>query len=194
MIDEVIKYFENNRVDLLEKDDCYCYLKGDTSSIEDYFKNNFEEIDFQRNFDNFYVWRHSHLDKESSMKIINTNQTLVEINKLLEISHCFFMEISEMSFVNWHFDTPRKGPAINLLLTPESKSYSLFTHDIFDTSNLIECKYNPHQFCLYNTELIHSILNLDSPRYIFSVIFERGKTDLSWNEAKNILREYTIND
>ena len=70
----------------------------------------------------------------------------------------------------------------------------IFTYNIPDTSNLIECKYQPNQFFLYNTEILHSILNFEETRYIFSVIFEKGQQDnLKWEEAKNILKKYIVN-
>jgi hypothetical protein len=93
------------------------------------------------------------------------------------------MTISPMSCVGWHLDIPRKGPVLNLLLTPEARSYSIFADSLYNTSGIVECKYPPHQYVLYNTDRMHSITNFENPRSVFSVIFERGKTDLVWNEA-----------
>ena len=97
------------------------------------------------------------------------------------------MEISKNSWVGWHFDYPRKGPALNLLLTPDARSFSLFTDTLYDMSNIVECKYQPHQYLLYNTDLIHSIVNFDQPRYLFSALFKRGKENLVWQEAIMLL-------
>lgn len=170
----------------ITEEDCFCYIKGDTTNIEEYFKNNFDMSTLKNELPNYHVWRHAPVDWDDSQELIKNNETLNKVSKVLEVSHCVVMEISKNSQVPWHYDFPRKGPALNLLLTPNARSHSLFTYNIPDTSNLIECKYPAHQFVLYNTDIIHSILNFEIPRYLFSVCFERGKTDLSWIEAKQV--------
>jgi hypothetical protein len=189
--------FGNNPVTLAEysdllnlssisNDDCFCQIHGNGRSVEEYFQNNFNNIEFSNPQPNFNVWKHFYTTPDVTLEIIKNNETLSRINAVLEISVCSFMEISPNSWLAWHYDFPRKGPALNLLLTPESRSHSLFSRNITDTSNLVECKYQPHQFCLYNTEIIHSILNFENPRYLFSAVFKRGQEDLSWTEAKEI--------
>lgn len=171
----------------ITKEDCFCQVNGDTTSVEEYFKNNFNNIIFNSPYPGFNVWKHAYTTPEETLEIIRKNETLSKINQVLEISICSFMEISPNSWLAWHYDFPRKGPALNLLLTPDARSHSLFSRNINDTSNLVECNYQPHQYCLYNTEIIHSILNFENPRYLFSAVFKRGQQDLGWTEAKEIL-------
>ena len=178
----------------ITKEDCFCYVKGDTSNIEDFFKNNFKNLNFTNNLPNCNAWRNAPIDWEDIQEIVKNNKTLIKISEVLQISHCLVLEVSINSQIPWHYDYPRKGPAINLLLTPEGKSHSLFTYNIPDTSNLIECRYRPHQFVLYNTDIIHTVLNFEPTRYMFSVCFERGKTNLSWAEAKEIFSDLDLID
>ena len=183
------EYCKVNNIQPLTNDDCFCYLENiDTSNIETYFKENFHNLNFFAAMPDFHVWRHAIPSYEDLQELIKNNKSLTKIDNVLKISSCLIMEISHNSWVSWHYDYPRKGPALNLLLTSEGQSHSMFTHSMYDFSGLVECRYRPHQFLLYNTEIVHSVLNLGNTRYLFSMGFERGKTDLEWNEAKEILQ------
>ena len=181
----------NNTLKITEED-CFCQIKSNTETIKNWFEKDFDFSLLDNNIPNFHVWKHHHLSPEDSRKIITENETLSSIDKIIKIHHCLIMEVSKNSWVAWHYDFPRKGPVLNLVLTPDAHSHSLFTGNLPDTSNLIECKYYPDQFCLYNTDIIHSVTNFDKTRYLFSVVFERGMTDLSWEESKKLLREFII--
>ncbi len=172
---------------MLKDDDCYFPINGNTLTIEQYCKDNFNSFNFSCPHSDFHVWSCHHFEYDTVRDIVLNDPTLSKIDKVLEISHCFIMEISKNSWVGWHFDYPRKGPALNLLLTPSHRSFSLFTETLYDMSNIIECQYKPHQYVLYNTDHIHSIINLDEPRYLFSALFKRGKTNLVWPEAIQLL-------
>jgi len=168
--------------------DCYYQTTGDTSSIKKYFQDNFNTLEFKSVSPMFSGWQAHNLEDETTQKIIQENDFLSNINKRLKISHSFFMKTCTNTQIPWHYDYPRRGPVLNLLLNSEAKSYSFFTKSITNTSDLIECKYTENKFCLYNTDIIHSVINLDKVRYSFSLWFERGATDLSWEEAVDIMR------
>ena len=167
--------------------DCFAQIKSNTKSIENYFKENLDNFNFDNNASTKEVWGSCFFDYNTSMDLVKNNETLSKIHDVLKISNCLILKLSSNAWMAWHYDLPRKGPALNLLLTPEARSFSIFTSKFPEASNIVECKYYPHQFCLYNTDIVHSILNFETPRYLFSACFERGQTDLSWNEAKNIL-------
>ena len=177
-----IKNFGN-----ITNDDCFRQIKSNTHSIEEYFQNNINSLQFFNNAPTKEVWGSCFFDYDTSMELVKNNETLSKINEVLKISNCLILKLSQNSWMAWHYDLPRKGPVINLLLTPEARSVSIFTAEFPEASNIIECKYFPHQFCLYNTDILHSVLNFETPRYLFSACLERGQTDLSWNEAKDIL-------
>ena len=168
---------------MITDNDCYFPINGDTSYIEEYCKKNYNTFDFKKIYEDYNVYTMHNFDYETVRNIVGADPNLSRIDKILKISHCFIMKISPNSCVGWHLDIPRKGPVLNLMLTPEARSYSIFTDSLYNTSGIIECKYPPHQFVLYNTDRLHSITNFENPRSVFSVIFERGKTDLTWTEA-----------
>jgi hypothetical protein len=185
--DDIKEYCDSKNFGILKEEDCFCQIKSNTYSIEEYVKNNINNFYFYNNATTIDVWKSSFLDYETSTEIVKNNETLSKINEVIKISNCMIMNVSSNSWVTWHYDTPRRGPALNLLLTPEARSFSIFTSKYPEVSNLIECKYVPHQFCLYNTDVVHSILNFETPRYMFTACFERGQTDLTWKEAKDTL-------
>jgi len=182
-----------NNIKPITKEDCYCQINGDASSVTEHFRKNFTVSQLTTPYEdkNFNVWKSFCYDNDTCEKIINENNTLKEINKILKISKCMIMSVSPNSFVAWHHDYPVKGPVLNLLLTTNHRSHSLFTYNIPDTYNLIECLYQPNKFFLYNTDIIHSILNFEETRYVFSAIFEKGESEeLDWKTAKELLRDY----
>lgn len=169
--------------------DCYFPINGDTKFIEEYYKQNYLTFDFKKIYDDYDVYTMHIFEHHTVRDIVENDPTLSKIDKIFKISHSFIMKISPNSCVGWHLDIPRKGPVLNLMLTPEARSYSIFTDSLYNTSGIIECKYPPHQFVLYNTDRLHSITNFEHPRCIFSVMFERGKTDLTWTEALHTLKQ-----
>ena len=187
------EYCVINNIAPITKDDCFCYINGDASSIVSYFYSHFNDINLTGPYNDlqFNVWKSFCFSKEKCEEIINESFVLKEINKILKISKCMILEVSPNSFLAWHHDYPVKGPVLNLLITTNHRSHSLFTYNIPNTSNLVECLYKPNQFCLYNTDMIHSILNFEKPRYIFSAIFEKGESEeLDWTTAKEILKDF----
>lgn len=170
---------------MLQESDCFYPIKGEGLSIENYFFNNKDNLNFRHYLPNFDVQRLCIIDNKD--ELINENETLSKINNILKIDYCMFIEMAANSWVNWHIDSPRKGPVLNLLLTPNVKSHSLFVPEVYNSTNIIECKYSPHKFMLYNTDIVHAVLTFDGPRYLFHATFEKSKKDMSWEEAKSIL-------
>ena len=181
-------YCKINNLNLINEHDCFYQTKGNIQSIKNYFNNNFHNLEFKAVSDQFSGWEAHNLDDETTHLIIKENDFLNKINNTLKISYAFFMKTRTNTQIPWHYDYPRRGPVLNALLNPEVKSHSFFTRSITDTTDLIECKYTEEEFCLYNTDIPHSVINLDKPRYSFSLWFERGATDLSWTEAVDIIR------
>lgn len=173
---------------MLKDEDCFCPIIGNGSSIEDYFRNNFNNLTFTHYLPDFEVSKLCFLTNEIRDNLIQNNETLSKINSVLKISNCMIIEVTPNSWINWHIDAPRKGPVINLLLTPNARSHSMFLPELYNSVNVLECRYSPHQFMLYNTDQIHGILNFETPRYMFHACLEQSKLNLSWEEAKNTLR------
>ena len=86
---------------------------------------------------------------------------------------------------NWHTDT-RRGVGINMLLTPNTRSYCAFG---FDPSQLVfkieELKYKPNTYYLFNTQMPHTVYNFETTRYLFSIEFAKDKDELSFKDLVN---------
>jgi hypothetical protein len=89
---------------------------------------------------------------------------------------------------NWHTDT-RRGVGINMLLTPNIRSYCVFG---VDPNQLVfkidELKYKPNTYYLFNTQMPHTVYNFETTRYLFSVEFAKDKDELSFDNLKNDIR------
>ena len=86
---------------------------------------------------------------------------------------------------NWHTDT-RRGVGINMLLTPNTRSYCAFG---FDPSQLVfkieELKYKPNTYYVFNTQVPHTVYNFETTRYMFSIEFAKDKDELSFEDLVN---------
>jgi hypothetical protein len=82
---------------------------------------------------------------------------------------------------DWHTDDER-GVAINMLLTPEVRSNCLFTKGGDTSFKFEELVYEPDTFYIFNTQVEHTVLNYEKPRYLLSVEFELTKEHLSFND------------
>ena len=92
---------------------------------------------------------------------------------------------------NWHTDT-RRGVGINMLLTPNTRSFCAFA---FDLNQLVfkieELKYKPNTYYLFNTQVPHTVYNFETTRYLLSVEFAKDKDELSFNDLlKDIQTNY----
>lgn len=96
------------------------------------------------------------------------------INEQFPIRFGGIIKMAPKMVYKWHQDRDRKG-GINMLLTANDSSHCLFTaHDSEETLQLevSELYYKEDTFYLFNTQERHMVLNLDKPRYLFSIEFE----------------------
>ena len=92
---------------------------------------------------------------------------------------------------NWHTDT-RRGVGVNMLLTPNTRSFCAFG---IDSDQLVfkieELKYKPNTYYLFNTQVPHTVYNFETTRYLLSVEFAKNKDELSFNDLlKDIQTHY----
>jgi hypothetical protein len=71
---------------------------------------------------------------------------------------------------NWHTDTNRKV-SINMLLNYDNDSHCVFGECNSVQFPITELKYEPDTYYLLDTTKPHMVLNLDKPRYMFSIEF-----------------------
>jgi hypothetical protein len=81
---------------------------------------------------------------------------------------------------NWHTDT-RRGVGINMLLTPNMRSFCAFAPDMSEqVFKIEELKYKPSTYYLFNTQVPHTVYNFETTRYLLSVEFAKEKEELSF--------------
>lgn len=90
------------------------------------------------------------------------------------------LKLDPYTCYNWHTDT-RRGVGINMLLTPNTRSYCAFG---LDPSQFVfkieELKYKPNTYYLFNTQVPHTVYNFETTRYLFSIEFEKDKDELTY--------------
>ena len=71
----------------------------------------------------------------------------------------------------WHTDTDRRA-ALNMLLYDDGNSRCLFaSEDLGVITKFVELKYAPGTYYAFNTQELHTVLNFEAPRFMFSLLF-----------------------
>jgi hypothetical protein len=101
------------------------------------------------------------------------------------------LKLDPYTCYNWHTDT-RRGVGVNMLLTPNTRSFCVFSAD---TEQLVfkieELKYKPNTYYLFNTQVPHTVYNFETTRYLLSVEFAKDCDELSFeNLVKDVQQNY----
>lgn len=116
-----------------------------------------------------------------SLDWIAREPTLHAIEQISPISQLGILKMLEHSVYHWHRDLNRQA-CINLLISSDHHSHTLFGQSVSDTSmHCLELQYEPGCFYLFNNQVPHSVINLDVNRYLFSLEFA---DPLSYSELK----------
>ena len=90
---------------------------------------------------------------------------------------------------DWHIDD-RRGVGVNLLLSFEGTSVCMFTNTPSHTvKKVYPFGYTPDTYIIFNTQIPHCVINFDKPRYLFSIEFDKGKDELSFDDLVNDIRD-----
>jgi hypothetical protein len=96
--------------------------------------------------------------------------------------HAGILRMEPNTCYNWHVDTDRKV-GLNMLLSDDGKSRCLFLDGepgvVFKTHEL---QYEPDTYYAFNTQVPHTVLNTEDPRYLFSLEFLEEDRGLTFNE------------
>jgi hypothetical protein len=156
---------------------------------EDYFlelKTKSEYIS-KLNFDNVaWVEHFGFLVYQLSNDLVQQELTLQKINERFEIESLGILKMNPNTVYNWHMDEQR-GLSINMLLTTDHISHCIFTEkrkEKEDISKILELDYVKDTFYVFNTQELHTVINLQKPRYLFSLEFKDKKHKLLYNEVK----------
>lgn len=81
------------------------------------------------------------------------------------------LKMPENTCYRWHTDTDRLV-GVNMLLEDDGASRCLFADDTSAVSfPVTELKYKPDTYYVFDTQESHTVSNLTTPRYLFSVEF-----------------------
>jgi hypothetical protein len=111
-------------------------------------------------------------------ELLAVDDFIVELAKKRKF-HAGILRMEPNTCYNWHIDTDRKV-GLNMLLSDDGKSRCLFLDGepgvVFKTQEL---QYEPDTYYVFNTQVPHTVLNTEDPRYLFSLEFledDRGLT------------------
>jgi len=95
------------------------------------------------------------------------------------------------SFHNWHCDAIRSS-SVNYLINSVPSSFALFGKKIADSHFITkECDYTLRQATLFNTKMLHSIVNNSTQyRYVLSVTIGTKNNAVPFELAKLFLINY----
>jgi len=151
-----------------------CKKLGSSAIIQDHFNNNKHSLEYV----DYYGFTLSPLPEQ----VYLTEPLISSINLKYKISGCSILKLDPFRCYKWHQDA-RRGVSINLLLSPESRSAVLFGNSVSDSDDqfeIAEFEYEPNYFYLFNTQAMHTVINYEQPRYLFSLEFEQDKHSLTF--------------
>jgi hypothetical protein len=131
-----------------------------------------------------------HVDANFPTDIFYKDDFLTSIPKNF-IPTIHFYKIPKQTVYHWHIDRALSS-SINMVLE-DYHSHTLFvtgdyTKESKMVSNIIELKYEPETWYLFNSKRLHSVFNLDDrDRYLLTVTFQVPYSEvLAWykNEDK----------
>lgn len=102
---------------------------------------------------------------------ITCEPTLQAVQQISPIGKLGILKIPDHWVYHWHRDQNRQA-CINLLISSDHHSHTLFGQSVSDTSmHCLELRYEPGRFYLFNNQVPHTVINLDVNRYLFSLEF-----------------------
>lgn len=156
---------------------CYKELTEKAIFVPKYFWENFDSLSWQK----YFAFEAAELPLEL---VLENEPILQKINNVFKIDKLGILLVKKNTTYNWHKDAVR-GVAINLLLSTAHNSHCIFSRDSVTTvSEIVELKYSPDTFYIFNNQCSHMVVNLDFDRYLFSVEFQKPKQSLTFFNVK----------
>lgn len=153
---------------MLNKDECYLEL-GEAANLAMYC----HQVAFvNKIWQPIIGWEGTPV----SLSQLLINSTLKEINKEFPLIRAGILRMMPNQMYHWHKDETRQV-SINMLLTAHSSSNCLFGEPI-NRDNIVftELKYNPNTLYLFNTQVLHTVINFEQPRFLLSTEFDPSVT------------------
>lgn len=147
-------------------EDCYAPLKVKAGSLFKYLQELVHSsLDWNKHFGFDCI--------EIDNSWIEQELALSQVHKLHPIKQLGLLRVAPYSFYDWHVDVYRQS-CINMLINLDHHSHTLFGYQQDEhTKDVIELRYQPRTFYLFNNQIDHCVANLDGPRYVFSLYFNK---------------------
>jgi hypothetical protein len=102
---------------------------------------------------------------------ISREPALLAIDAICPIAQVGILRMPDHWVYHWHRDQNRQA-CINMLLRTDHHSHTLFGQSINSTNmRCLELAYEPGRYYLFNTQIPHTVINLDVDRHLFSLEF-----------------------
>lgn len=153
---------------MINKDECYLEL-GQAANLAAYC----HQVAYVNK-----IWQHiiGWEGTPISLSQVLLDPTIKEINKEFPIIRAGVLRMSPNQVYHWHKDESR-AVSINMLLSAHSTSNCLFgVPKNRDNMYFTELKYRPSTLYLFNTQVLHTVINFQEPRFLFSLEFDPDTT------------------
>jgi len=158
-------------------EDCYAPLKTKSGLLFKHLQELVQQpLEWQKHFGFDCV--------ELTPGWIDAEPALAAVDQVCPIQRLGLLRIPPFTFYDWHVDAYRQS-CINMQINLDHPSHTLFGYQVDDhNKDVIELRYQPRTFYLFNNQIEHCVANLGGPRYVFSLYFKKEqhfefvKTDL----------------
>lgn len=134
-------------------------------------------IDGTQEWFDYYNFKAIPVPKE----IWEQDKLLVDLSKVRKF-HAGILKMEPNTCYNWHIDTDRHV-ALNMLVCDDGNSKCIFAPEGFAVVNpIVELKYKPYTYYVFNTKYPHTVFNFSEPRYLFSLEFLEEDRGLTYDE------------
>ena len=119
-----------------------------------------------------------------TLEWLEDEYALKAIHNIHPIKQMGVLRVPPFFCYDWHVDDYRQS-CINMLISYGHISHCFFGKRLGPTGiGINELKYKPYTYYLLNNQEIHSVINFDKPRYMFSLYFEE---ELEYKKLKQKL-------
>ena len=150
---------------LIQQYDCFSALKLKAKELPLYLRGLMDKkTPWQEHFgfDCIEIDR-SWIDKEPALKAVHS------LHKIRQLG---LLKVQAESMYDWHVDGYRQS-CLNMLISENHNSFTLFGRQRnYINKDIVQLQYAPNTYYLFNNQMEHCVINLDGPRYLFSLYFE----------------------
>jgi hypothetical protein len=155
-------------------DNNYCYKPlGASTHLLQHFNNNKNKFQYV----DYYGFSISPIDLE----LVLQEPILQIINESHKIKSGAIVKLESNRCYKWHQDAVR-GVSINMLLEHQD-SFVLFGNSVSDSEDqfdIARLDYNIGDLYLFNNQCMHTVINFNNTRYMFTLEFEEDKSSLTY--------------